>query len=193
MNTKDKIFFTAAELFSKYGFDAVSVRQICETAGITKPVLYYYFKDKETLLHELIEETFRLSDEYKQRYFNEENKFLENIYAIIRIYKIFLKKYRPFIQFSTLLNTMNIPDDLVKKKIVRAENEIKFFKKYLELKQNEGYIHQDADIDALSNMIIGSVLFVVMQNVLFGFYKRNINKKLDELFEMWKNNLFMEK
>jgi len=193
MNTKERIFLTAAELFSKSGYDSVSVREICDAAVITKPALYYYFEDKESLLNELIEETFRIGDELKQKYFKEENDFFENIYAIIKIYKVFLKKYRPFAQFSAFLNTMTIPDELVQKKIKRAENEMKLFKKYLKYGQDNGYVPKDSDIDSLANIIIGSVAFVALQNILFGFNKKDINKKLDNLFVMWKKDLFIEK
>ncbi len=193
INTKEKIFLTAADLFSKSGYDSVSVREICEAAGITKPVLYYYFKDKESLLKELIEETFRIGDELKKKFFKEENDFFENIYAVIRIYKVFLKKYRPFAQFSAFLNTMTIPDELVQKKTERAENEMKYFKKYLKHGKETGYVPKNSDIDSLANIIIGSVAFVALQNILFGLNKKNINKKLDNLFVMWKKDLFIEK
>lgn len=193
MNTKEKIFLTAAELFSKSGYDSVSVREICDAAGITKPVLYYYFKDKESLLKELIEETFRIGDELKQKYFKEENDFFENIYAVIKIYKVFLKRYRPFAQFSAFLNTMTIPDELVKRKTERAGNEMKLFKKYLKYGQDIGYVAKDSDIDSLANIIIGSVAFVALQNILFGLNKKDINKKLDNLFVMWKKDLLIEK
>lgn len=43
----------AIELFAEKGFAAASTREICARAQITKPVLYYYFKDKEHLYREL--------------------------------------------------------------------------------------------------------------------------------------------
>jgi AcrR family transcriptional regulator len=55
--TKEKIFREAAELFSRDGYHKVSVREICEAAGVTKPVLYYYFGDKENLLFEMMRDT----------------------------------------------------------------------------------------------------------------------------------------
>ncbi len=41
-------------LFARKGYAAVSVRMICETAGITKPVLYYHFGSKQNLYRQLI-------------------------------------------------------------------------------------------------------------------------------------------
>jgi AcrR family transcriptional regulator len=44
----------AVELFSEKGYAAASTREICQRAGITKPVLYYYFGSKEQLYKEML-------------------------------------------------------------------------------------------------------------------------------------------
>ena len=44
----------AARLFAARGFDATSVREIVEAAGVAKPTLYYYFGSKELLAQALI-------------------------------------------------------------------------------------------------------------------------------------------
>lgn len=44
----------AARLFAARGYDATSVREIVEVAGVAKPTLYYYFGSKEGLAHALL-------------------------------------------------------------------------------------------------------------------------------------------
>jgi AcrR family transcriptional regulator len=44
----------AAKLFSERGYDATSVREIVEAAGVTKPTLYYYFQNKEGLARAIL-------------------------------------------------------------------------------------------------------------------------------------------
>lgn len=44
----------ALSLFSKKGYEGASVREIIEEAGVTRPVLYYYFKNKEDLFRHLV-------------------------------------------------------------------------------------------------------------------------------------------
>src|SRR5271168_231880 len=44
----------AARLFAERGFDATSVREIVEAAGVAKPTLYYYFRSKEGLAQALL-------------------------------------------------------------------------------------------------------------------------------------------
>jgi AcrR family transcriptional regulator len=46
----ERIVTEAIRLFYRKGFHATSVREIVEAAGVTKPVLYYYFKNKDDLL-----------------------------------------------------------------------------------------------------------------------------------------------
>ncbi len=48
---------SAMRLFATKGYNATSVREIVEAAGVTKPTLYYYFQNKEELYRRLILET----------------------------------------------------------------------------------------------------------------------------------------
>jgi AcrR family transcriptional regulator len=46
----------AARLFAAHGYDATSVREIVQGAGVTKPTLYYYYQSKEGLAKALVVE-----------------------------------------------------------------------------------------------------------------------------------------
>ncbi len=54
MTTKERIERVATRQFARYGFDGTSIRQIVAEARVTKPVLYYYFKDKRGLYLSLL-------------------------------------------------------------------------------------------------------------------------------------------
>ncbi|MGH7381567.1 MAG: TetR/AcrR family transcriptional regulator [Candidatus Methylomirabilales bacterium] len=56
MTTKARIAQVARREFARRGFDATSIRQIVAEARVTKPVLYYYFKNKRDLFLSLLEE-----------------------------------------------------------------------------------------------------------------------------------------
>lgn len=51
----DRILLSALELFSSKGYDATSVREICEAAGITKPTLYHFYGSKEGVYRALVD------------------------------------------------------------------------------------------------------------------------------------------
>jgi AcrR family transcriptional regulator len=50
-----RILQTALGLFSQKGYDATSVREICEAAGITKPTLYHFFGSKDGVYRALVD------------------------------------------------------------------------------------------------------------------------------------------
>ena len=54
---RERLLNSALELFTRRGYAATSVREICLAAGVTKPVLYYYFKSKEGLYLQLMEDS----------------------------------------------------------------------------------------------------------------------------------------
>jgi AcrR family transcriptional regulator len=53
-SARDRIRRAAIGLFTEKGYAACSTREICERAGVTKPVLYYHYHSKEQLHRELI-------------------------------------------------------------------------------------------------------------------------------------------
>jgi AcrR family transcriptional regulator len=50
----ERILETASELFIAKGYHGMSMREISEALGVSKPALYYYFKDKEELFLEIL-------------------------------------------------------------------------------------------------------------------------------------------
>ena len=61
---RERIVTAAITLFAAKGYDRTPVREIVEAAGVTKPVLYYYFRNKEDLFRWIIED--RLSDFHRR-------------------------------------------------------------------------------------------------------------------------------
>jgi AcrR family transcriptional regulator len=53
MNTKEKIFDVSLDLFSKKGYDSVSLRQIAEEVGIKKSSIYSHYPSKEAILMDI--------------------------------------------------------------------------------------------------------------------------------------------
>ena len=55
LRSNDRILKNALELFSEKGYEATSVREICEAAEITKPTLYHFYGSKEGVYRALVE------------------------------------------------------------------------------------------------------------------------------------------
>jgi AcrR family transcriptional regulator len=54
-NSRKRILETATDLFAEKGYSSTSVREIVAKAGVSKPVLYYYFQSKEGLFYAILE------------------------------------------------------------------------------------------------------------------------------------------
>lgn len=52
-SVRDRLLHVAADVFARKGYAASSVNEIVEAAGVTKPVLYYYFDSKEGIFREI--------------------------------------------------------------------------------------------------------------------------------------------
>ncbi len=77
MNTKEKIFNTALDLFSQKGYDSVSLREIAEEVGIKKSSIYSHYKSKESILLDIFE-YFSKQFEYDPLLNNNEIKLNKN-------------------------------------------------------------------------------------------------------------------
>lgn len=53
LETKNRLYKTAYELFKKYGFNNVSVDSIVEAAGVSKGTFYVHFESKSSLIYSL--------------------------------------------------------------------------------------------------------------------------------------------
>ncbi len=55
VSSPERILQSALGLFSEKGYDATSVREICEASGITKPTLYHFYGSKEGVYRALVD------------------------------------------------------------------------------------------------------------------------------------------
>jgi len=55
---RERLLAAALDLFNQKGYAATSVRELVAAAGVTKPVLYYYFGNKEGIYLELMQNSY---------------------------------------------------------------------------------------------------------------------------------------
>lgn len=55
---RERLLESAIRLFNRKGYAAASVREIVAEAGVSKPVLYYYFRNKEGIYLDIMREGF---------------------------------------------------------------------------------------------------------------------------------------
>ncbi|MDD7304981.1 MAG: TetR/AcrR family transcriptional regulator [Peptoniphilaceae bacterium] len=63
MNTREKILYQALKLFSKYGYNDVSMKDVAEAVGIKAPSIYKHFNSKEEIFDTILKNAvIRLDD-----------------------------------------------------------------------------------------------------------------------------------
>jgi len=68
--SRENIMQTALELFARKGYFNTSIQQIAKEAGISKGLLYNYFKSKEELLRQIIFEAVAVGEEIVEKELN---------------------------------------------------------------------------------------------------------------------------
>jgi TetR/AcrR family transcriptional regulator len=74
----------ATSLFAEKGYASTSVREIVERAGVTKPVLYYYFKNKEGIFSAALEKAYSELEALLARQLADQGSFQDRILAFSR-------------------------------------------------------------------------------------------------------------
>ena len=80
-----KLLKSALDLFAEKGYDGTSIREIIAGAGVTRPVLYYYFKNKEDLFRRLVEPIFNEFLEAITRIHSQYADTLGRLKAVMRL------------------------------------------------------------------------------------------------------------
>ena len=68
MNTKERIWKESLQLFSKYGYEGVSVKQIADAVDIKDSSLYNHYKSKQEIFDTILKEVSILMKEASNKY-----------------------------------------------------------------------------------------------------------------------------
>jgi len=91
--TKEKIIDTALSLFMTHGY-SVGINEIIQKSGTSKGALYHYFKSKENLLDESMEQFFSIANCELNTPESSNQTFR------VKIENIIFKAFSPFKEFS---------------------------------------------------------------------------------------------
>ncbi len=88
--SKDKILNAAEKIFSEKGFDGARISKIGKAAGVNPSLLYYYYEDKEDILHALmgraIKETENVLDRNFAKITEVNEKVIDNFIRDIMLF-----------------------------------------------------------------------------------------------------------
>jgi len=92
---RKRLLQSALDLFNEKGYSSASVREIVEAAGVTKPVLYYYFRNKEGIYLELMSKPFEVVETILNETVHEPVSARERVLGLFdRIFLLFVENLK---------------------------------------------------------------------------------------------------
>jgi AcrR family transcriptional regulator len=83
-DARERLLDTAIGMFAQKGYAGTSVREIAEQAGVSKPVLYYYFKSKEGLFLAILEMAENLQKQLLAEVMKSQGTVLDRLLLLYR-------------------------------------------------------------------------------------------------------------
>lgn len=150
---KMKIVLAAKKLFAQHGYDATSVRQICEEAGANVALVSYYFGGKESVFYEIFHQFF---PSHKLSGFFDIQDSVVGIKTIIREV-IIIRNQEPqmisILQMEIITQTPRI--EKIRDLVFPVWEKVRAL---LEKGRHEGLFHFES-LDSTLMFVLGSIFF----------------------------------
>lgn len=191
--TKDKIFDTALDLFSKKGYDSVSVRTIASEVGIKESSIYNHYSSKKDILMSILnyfEEYFKgnpLDDENIRKLLEENPEEFYHLGSEMFKQQIFEEK---ILKIMKLIFVQMYQIDEVKEFFLREilGGSTDFWSDVFEILIQKNVIGSDCNPNKLAEMYFGFSMFKLWEIFLKydDFPKAEIEIMFDEVEEYHK-------
>jgi AcrR family transcriptional regulator len=83
-NSRARLLETAIDMFAEKGYAGTSVREIVDRAGVSKPVLYYYFQSKEGLFLAILDMAENLQKQLLTDILESEGSVMDRLVMLYR-------------------------------------------------------------------------------------------------------------
>ena len=85
VEVRERIIIESGQLFGKYGIRSMTMDSLAEEMGISKRTIYERFKDKDTLLMEVIRYYKHLTEQESHRLIDQSDNAIEALFRIIKM------------------------------------------------------------------------------------------------------------
>ena len=165
---RERIFAAAARLFAERGFGTVSMREIAEAAGVSKPMLYYYFESKVGLCRALLGDGIDHMIEVTRSIASRPVSVGERIRELVRARFESVRENPDVVKFCA--NFFTGPDDtgLVQDYFARLQYALRVVVELIAEGQAKGEFRTDMDPTVAAHVLVGAVNVHIGHNVFFG-------------------------
>lgn len=188
MSQETRIIEAANKVFLKYGVDGTTMSQIAEEANISRTSLHYYFRNKERLLHKVLETV-------KVRIIPALSEIIDAEESIITKIELFINVYidliieNPMIPGFLFMEIQRDPEWIIS--LFKAQN-LNFNKLHEQITKEiaEGKIRPFKPEDLFAN-IIGMTVFPLLGKPVFMEFIFDHDEKDFTVFMMSRKNTIL--
>lgn len=139
------ILRTAEELFMQFGYDRITVEEICREAAVSKVTFYKYFNNKFAVLEDYMEARLALGMETFEKIRAADASLQEKMSALIAMKETAVSHFTP-VFYKSLLSGDELVQAFMQKWVTIS---LKTQREFLEDGQKSGEIHPDYSIEFL--------------------------------------------
>jgi len=181
-NAKKRIFETASELFSEFGFLGISMGKIAKRLNITKAALYYHFKSKKQLYLAVLENSYQNLFKTISRGVFQAKTSEQKLSLLIQNYLYFGLKEKNLIKSSFLKSPeldSEITDYIAK---LRKKINTQFQASLKEIFKEKKW-KGDVDVKFITLFLLGTMDRLILETTLFN-KKLDIKKKTSQILKI---------
>lgn len=200
MTTKKKIFDVSIDLFSQYGYDRVSIRQIAGKVGIKESSIYNHYKSKESIMDDIL-------DFYIHEMTKEEISIAqasENLdVGFEYFYKMGLDLYMSklgedkMMKITRIILIESYHNEKIKDfvKVAMIENAVKGWTELFDLMKEKNLIKHDCESAQLARSFFYYGLFLLIEHFIINYpeddneFLMNLGKKSQQHMELIYNSV----
>ena len=163
--TKERIFISAAHLFSQKGYNGVSMRELAEHSGISKPTIYYYFGNKEGIYKALIQTGLAHGEHYLNDILKQKIAVKDKLVELTKFHFEQCIKYPEFAKFLLTMFTATEKHRFLKSFIKLAEKRKQLIIDLVKEGISCGEFGASADPELAAEIFTGSIIHFLWKQV----------------------------
>jgi AcrR family transcriptional regulator len=150
----DNILKKVSQLYRKFGIRSVTMDDVSRELGISKKTLYQYVRDKDELVHKVIEMEVAAHESKMTINCTFEQNAIEQLLEIARCISIMLKDYSPSSEYDL---KKYYPDLYLKMRDLRRSHAFRFIDDNLKKGIAEGLYRNDVDPDIIAKLSVALI------------------------------------
>ncbi|ANY26211.1 MULTISPECIES: TetR/AcrR family transcriptional regulator [Gordonia] len=149
---RKQIMVAAERVFQRYGVAKTTMDDIGKEAGVSRPTVYRYFKDRDALMSALIERRSRLLFDKARKYLLEHETFADQLVEGL-IFLVERGRRDPLIRILVSPEHMQLAESLVGSSGLAARLTAEMWDPIIERAMDRGEIRRDLDKEKIAEWI----------------------------------------